>query len=159
VNRAHDLLVEHQVAEPGRAEVDARRILIEAVREQCPHPHGGAHALRWLAGQEPLPPGERGHSDPPWPALAAYVQAHDPQAKEIMKRDDGLATQLLPDEHGRKPFNEGEVLKIGETTKDSRQVELHDRHVVVAQALLSQLHEGDSSNQGRRNRWGLARWW
>ncbi len=158
-NRAHDLLVEHQVAEPDRAEVEARRILIEAVRDRCLHPHGGAGALRWLAGQEPLPPGERGHRDPPWPALAAYVQAHDPQAREIITRDDDLMTQLLPDERGRKPFNEGEMLKIVETMKNSHQVELHGRHVDVARALLSQLHEGDSSNQGRRNRWGLARWW
>jgi len=84
-----------------------------------------------------------------------------------MTRDDDLVIQLpdlvtqLPDEPDRERLTENEMIEIVKTMKDSRQVELHDRHVVVAQALLSQLHEGQASsstNQGRRNRWGLARW-
>jgi len=105
-----------------------------------PAPLDGKGALQWLAGEEPLPPGAPGgRRSPPWPALAAYVQAPDPEAGEIVDWDGSLEILL----HGKKDLREGEMLQIDPKVQYIHQAQLHERHVAVAQALLQD--EGQAS--------------
>lgn len=127
VHEVHNLLLIHQVTGPRLNARQASSNLKELARNDISF----ARELMTLASERPASPGRAG--SPPAavpPVLAAYVQAHDREGKEILEARRALAgrqgSRSSPDDAAAHAA----TLQVNDAL-------LHGRHVAVAKQVLN----------------------